>query len=343
VHFHTFAGKMKPHIFTGVLFWFFCAHAGAQLLPNFGGQRAGLSTLSFLKNDLNPGSVGRSGASIALEGDAYSSLTNPASLTGLSNTTIGLSHMLLGAGIQQTFGVAHFKLESEATWGLSVNSLNSGQMAVRTEFQPDGTGQYFSVSQAALSGHYAQKLSDMFSIGVQLKLVGESMATYSNLTAAVDLGFLYETDLKNLKFAVVIQNFGGNSSLNGEEIAVGFNRSAEIELRRYTLPTLFRMGLSFDAWQKDKHTLQVSGELNHPNDNAENIRLGVAYKYHNLLEVYTGYKIGVPGFSYPTFGFLYNATVGVNRVGIHYAVLPTNYLGTQHTFGLSFKINKDTR
>ena len=34
------------------------AIATPRLLPNYGGERAGLSTLSFLKNDMSPRSVG---------------------------------------------------------------------------------------------------------------------------------------------------------------------------------------------------------------------------------------------------------------------------------------------
>ena len=131
----------------------------AQILPNFGGQRAGLSTLSFLKNDLNPRSVGMSGASIANKVDAYCATSNPAALATLSENTLGLSHFLVGAGIQQSFLSYQHKLKNEATMGLSVNSLNSGDMLVRTEFQPDGTGQYFSMSQNAVKGTYATKLS----------------------------------------------------------------------------------------------------------------------------------------------------------------------------------------
>ena len=43
--------------------------ANAQLLPSYGGERAGASALSFLKNDLHVGSVGMAGAHVALVGN----------------------------------------------------------------------------------------------------------------------------------------------------------------------------------------------------------------------------------------------------------------------------------
>jgi len=317
--------------------------ASAQLLPNFGGQRAGLSTLSFLKNDLNPRSVGMSGASIANTHDAYSAITNPAALAKLEENSIGASHLLIGGGIQQSYLSYQHKLPSEATIGLSVNSLNSGDMMVRTEFQPDGTGQYFSMSQNAIKGNYSTKLSDMFSLGVAVTYIYETMQVYNNSTAAIDLGFLYQTDFKNLRFAVVVQNFGGSSSMSGSLLQVDYNRNGNPELARYSLPTVFKMGFALDAYEKDDHLIVGSMQLNNPNDNAENIRIGCEYRYAKLLSVQTGIKLSVKGQAYPSFGMGYRSKIGVHPLTINYGMNPTNWMGTQHEFGIQLNFNKMER
>lgn len=321
----------------------FLSRSQAQILPNFGGQRAGLSTLSFLKNDLNPRSTGLSGASVANEQDAYSANTNPAALAKLENNTLGLSHLMIGSGVQQSYLSYQHKLANEATIGLTVNSLNSGDMMVRTEFQPDGTGQYFSMSQNAITGNYATRLSDMFSLGIGLKYIFETMQTYKSNTASIDVGFLYQTDFKNLRFAVVVKNFGGSSSISGSDLQVDYNRDGEPELGRYSLPTVFKMGFAFDAYDKGNHKIVGSAQLNNPNDNSENIRLGVEYAYSTLLKVQTGYKISVKGQSYPTLGFQYKSKLRVHPLHLNYAINPTNWMGTQHIFGIQFSINKMER
>lgn len=315
----------------------------AQILPNFGGQRAGLSTLSFLKNDLSPRSSGMSGASIANKVDAYSAASNPAALANLTENSLGLSHLLVGAGIQQSFLSYQHKLKNEASIGLTVNSLNSGDMLVRTEFQPDGTGQFFNMSQNAVKATYATKLSKMFSLGVGLSYIYETMQTYNNSTAAIDLGFLYQTDFKNLRFAVVVQNFGGSSTISGSDIQVDYNRNGELELGRYSLPTVFKMGFAIDAYKKDKHLIVGSIQLNNPNDNAENIRIGAEYQYSELIQLQTGYKLSVKGQSYPSFGFGYKSKLGANPLHINYGMNPTNYMGTQHIFGIQLSFNKMER
>lgn len=319
------------------------AHVNAQILPNFGGQRAGLSTLSFLKNDLNPRSSGMSGASIANKVDAYSASSNPAALATLTENSLGISHLLVGAGIQQSFLSYNHQLKNDAFLGLTVNSLNSGDMMVRTEFQPDGTGQYFSMSQNAVKATYATRLSKMFSLGIGLSYIYETMQSYDNSTAAIDLGFLYQTDFKNLRFAVVVQNFGGSSAISGSSIQVDYNRNGELELGRYSLPTVFKMGFAIDAYKKDKHLIVGSLQLNNPNDNAENIRIGAEYQYSELIQIQTGYKLSVKGQSYPSLGIGYKSKLGVHPLHVNYAMNPTNYMGSQHIFGIQLSFNKMER
>lgn len=322
----------------------FAGFAGnAQLLPNFGGQRAGLSTLGFLKNDLNSRSAGMSGAGVALDGDYFSSSSNPAALTAIDATGFGAAHLLIGAGIHQSFLSVQGKLKSEATLGLTLNSLNSGAMPYRTEFQPEGTGNYFYVGQHAVGVNYAQKLSEQFNLGVTLKYVFEQMAEYRGQMLAFDVGFLYETDFKDMKFAVLVQNFGGNTAASGDAVAVDFNRDPDAGLSRYTVPTVFKMGFSFKAWETQGRHLLFAAELNNPNDNAENIRLGAEFAYRDLLQVQGGYKLSVRGQSLPTFGFRYKSRIGVHPIHFGYAVNPANLLGTQHLFTLQFTQNSSKR
>ena len=67
----------------------------AQLLPSYGGERAGQSAFPFLKNDLHVRSAGLAGASVALPGDAYALAQNPAGMASLKGTSVALSHLSL--------------------------------------------------------------------------------------------------------------------------------------------------------------------------------------------------------------------------------------------------------
>lgn len=320
--------------------------AEAQIIPNYGGERAGLSTLSFLKNDMSVRSAGIGGTSISLDGDAYSVISNPATLTNLKNTSYSLSHLFIGAGINQSYFSGIYPMKDKVSnLAFSINSLNSGAMEERTEFQPQGTGRKVYVTNTAVGLTYSRKLSELFSAGVTIKYIYEYMAGFTNHNATVDVAFLYETDLKDLQFAVMVQNFGGNSSLSNddEEIPVMFNRDAGVGLDASTVPTIFKLGASFKPWKTDDQSLLVAAQLNHPNDNTENYRIGVEYEYMEIFYARAGYKVNVRDQDYPTFGFSYRALLGSHPLYIDYAANPGNYIGIQHTFGLRFTLMNDER
>ena len=160
------------------LFALLCSFsATAQILPNYGGERAGLSALSFLKNDMSTRSLGLAGTSLALEGDAYSVMNNPAALTELKSTSYALSHLFLGGGVNQSFAAANIPMKDRtSTLSFSINALNSGDMEERTEFQPMGTGRQVSVANIAVGATYARQLSALFSAAVSVKYIYEGVA-----------------------------------------------------------------------------------------------------------------------------------------------------------------------
>lgn len=317
--------------------------AKAQLFPNLGGQRAGVSALSFLKNDMSPRSLGLGGASLAIDGDNYSIMNNPASLTDTKGWGFSSSNMVLGADINQTFFSVTKTDNNLQTFGLSINTLNAGAMEVRTELQPNGTGEYFYASDLAVGLTFSKMLSDNFTLGVTGKYIYEQLAQYHNHTAAVDLAFRYNTDYKDLKFAVMVQNFSSNSTIKGTFLPNAFNRDTVLSLDKYSVPTAFMMGFSLIPWKKDNQSLLFAMQLNHPNDNAENLRFGLEYNYMKLLFIRMGYKVNVKGQNLPNFGVGYRTRIGRHPLYVDYAVQPTNYFGFQHCFGLQFQLNNAER
>lgn len=316
--------------------------ASAQLLPNFGGERAGLSALAFLKNDLSPRSMALGGASVAMNGDAYSLWSNPAAATQLQNMSFSASNLMIGAGVNQSWASGIFPMKNKvSSLGFFVNALNSGEIEERTEFQPTGTGRTLYVTNIATGISYSRKLSSLFSLGVTLKYIYENIAGFTNHAGAVDVSFLYTTDYKDLQFAVMLQNFGNNSSVNGDEVAVSFNRTTGLNLDANTLPTTFSLGLSAVPWKAGDHSIRTAFQLNHPTDNAENFRFGGEYSFKQIIDFRLGYKISVLGQNYPTFGFGVRARLGGHPLYIDYATNPTNFLGWQHLFGLRFELNRN--
>lgn len=316
--------------------------ASAQVLPNLGGQRAGLATFSFLKNDMNPRSAALGGASVAVNTGGFATFSNPAYAADLKGMNVAYSSYLVGAGIHQGYLSVVYPNNNMTAIGLSVNFLTSGAMEVRTEFQPDGTGQEVQASTVGIGFTYSKRLSDMFTFGTTIRYINESLAEYKNNTFTIDLGLAYQTDWKDFSFAVMLQNFGGNSTLKGDYLEVDFNRSG-VPLESYVSASVFRLGFSVKPIKKEQYSISFEFELQHPSDNAENFRLGAEFEYMELFFFRAGYKLNVAGHSWPVFGAGVKTHIGVHSFKIDYAAVPTNNLGFQHSLGLSFTINNDKR
>ena len=171
------------------------------------------------------------------------------------------------------------------------------------------------------------------------------MGNFSANTAALDLGFLYRTDFKDLSFAVQVQNFGLNSVLKGEFPGENpfLNQTRNIE--DYPAPTVFQLGVSMIPWKSEdeKQSITTSLQLNHPNDNAENLRFGVEYAWREILFLRAGYKLNVIDQDLPTAGIGLRSRLGRHPLRLDYAFDPSDFQGVFHRVGLSFTVNKEKR
>ncbi len=316
----------------------------AQIFPELGAQRAGISALTFLNLDLSPRSAGLAGANICLSNDAFGTVLNPATLADLQGLNVAASHTFWAADIDYSL-LSVVKPTRAGVFGLSLTGLNSGPMPVRTTFQPGGTGEMFYAYYLGVGLSYSQRLTDQFAWGGTLRYVREQLAEFQANTAVVDLGFLYTTDFRDLTFAVAIKNFGGNSTLQGSVESDTTFSNKPLNLESYPAPTLFQLGLSIVPWKSLDGHQKLTGylQLNHPNDNAENIRLGAEYAYRNLLFVRAGYKINVKDQPFPTAGIGLRMRLGAFPFRFDYAFDQLQYLGTIHRVGIQLDFSSETR
>lgn len=315
----------------------------AQLFPNLGGQRAGISAGSFLKTDISPRSAAMSGAQIALAGDAYAGFWNPGAMAQVKSLSVAASSVLLPNGLSQSYAaVTAPTKDGDQAWNFSAMGLNAGEMKRRTEFMPQGTGETFYAGYVSAGAGYSRKLTDMFSFGLNLRYVGEYLENHQAHTAVADLGFLYTTDFKDLRFAVTLQNFGTDSRLRGTINTSGF-ADRSIVPDPYAMPAVFRMGISMMPVKKDNFSLLTILQVDHPGDNAANIRMGGEATFRKIFFLRLGWKINVKDQWIPTAGIGLKSRVGKHPLLIDYALDPHQRLGMIQRLGLSFTLNRETR
>lgn len=307
------------------------SESNAQLFPTLGGQRAGISSLQFLKIGVGGRATAMADAFIAVADDASALYWNPAGLVFAKQNEVMFSHNAWVADISQEFLGGFYKLSGSDVIGLSLTSLHMDNMPVTDEFNPFGNGQNFAFGDIAFTLTYSRKMTEQFSIGASVRYVEETLDRLKMRGMMIDLGTLYWTGLGTSRFAVAITNFGNELAPDGEVTLWGGKKASEWQ--SFSPPTMFRIGFAFEPWQTEQNRITTSIQLNHPNDNSENISLGGEYSYANILALRAGYKINVDEQTF-TAGAGVNLSLGIGKVSVDYGFARFSNLGSVHRFSV---------
>ena len=281
-------------------------------------------------------------AYIAVANDVSAIYWNPAGLTNGSSDQAIFSHAAWLVDVQHEFAAASFHLDANNVVGVSFISLHTDPMQITTEYQPTGTGNYFNYADIAVGATFARKMTDQFSFGATVKYVRETIAELHTDAILVDLGTFYYMGLGSSRFSVVVSNFGNNvkpqgSAVNGKGVTV-------TSFQDFSPPTMFRLGYAFEPWKEDLHRITASVQLNHPNDNAENVRVGAEYEFNDLLFLRVGVKRTI-GESFLgkaastaedlSFGAGVKLSLGLTTANVDYAFTNFNDLGSVNRISLA--------
>ena len=304
----------------------------AQLFPLLGGQRAGISSLQFLKIGAGARSAAMADAFVAVADDATALMHNPAGLVQFQENQVHFSHTSWLVDLQHEYAGAVIRLSGFDAVGVSFTALHTADMEITTETQPFGTGRYFSYGDMALGLSYARALTTQFSFGATLRYVEETIDVLKTRAVMLDLGTFYRTGLGSTRFSVVVSNFGGNVSPAGTVTRQG--QAPVSSFQEFSPPTLFKIGFAFEPYEDELHRITTSIQLNHPNDNSENVALGAEYAWNSLFFVRAGYKFNVDEEGL-TAGAGIAAPVGIGRARFDYAFAQFAHLNSVHRVSLT--------
>jgi long-subunit fatty acid transport protein len=314
-----------------ILFFITNSVTEAQLFPILGGQRAGISTAQFLKIGVGGRAAALGESFVAISDDASALYWNPAGLAQFSENQVIFSHNIWLVDINHDFLGAVYHLDADNSFGVSITSLSMDKMPVTTEFAPFGNGEFFTFSDIALSVSYARRMTEQFSFGGTVKYIEETLDKLKMRGVMMDIGTYYRTGLGSTRFAVAVSNFGAELAPDGEVVLIGNRKKSEWQ--SFAPPTMFRIGFALEPYQDDQHKLTTSIQLNHPNDNSENVSLGVEYSWSKMLYLRGGYKINVDEQDY-SFGAGINVPISIAQFSFDYAYANFERLGSAHRFSI---------
>jgi Type IX secretion system protein PorV len=175
-------------------------------------------------------------------------------------TEINVSHMryLVGAGMNMNAAGFAQKLGKggNSAFGVSLTSVDFGDIPVTTETTPEGSGGTFSPSFFTFGVSYAKTFGDKVSVGTTVKFINEAITNASARGFAIDAGVQYVAGTDDrFKLGVSLRNIGSRMRYSGEGLTQAlpapnptnsfshtyYQRSSEFEM-----PSQLIIGLSND-------------------------------------------------------------------------------------------------
>ena len=307
----------------------------AQLFPDLGGQRTGISSAQFLKIGIGSRALGMGASYVAVANDAEALYWNPAGISQFSKPALFFSHTEWLVDVKLEYAGAVYHLNSVNSIGAAITFLHTDEMKETTVFQPFGTGRYFNFSDFLIALSYARNMTEKFSFGLSVKFMQENLAELTMRSVLFDLGTYYKTGWKSIRFAVAVSNFGADMKPTGtiEDTNLN-NENVEISsFQSFSPPTVFRIGVAWEILDNDQHKVTNSVQLNHPNDNRENINLGLEYWWNDLFALRGGYVTARTEEDF-SVGFGIHAPITMADFRLDYAFSNFRRLGNVNRFSL---------
>jgi len=264
-------------------------------------NKTGTTIGQFLKIEPSSRIAAMGNAGVSLYGGATVGFYNPASLGRLTHADLEFTYNKWIADILYNYAIVAFNIENFGTISLQVTSLNSGEIDVRTVEQPLGTGERYTVSNLAFGLSYGLMLTEKVSVGFTISYINESI-WHSNLNAfSVNVGVQYEIAGTGAILGASVSNFGPRASFDGRDLFVNYdfdpkkfgdNDQVPAQLRTdlFSLPTIFRVGVSYPMRFTEDYNLTVAVDAIHPNDNNESVNIGGELNLLKNFSIRGGYR-----------------------------------------------------
>jgi opacity protein-like surface antigen len=225
---------------------------------------------------------------------------NVAGLSRINKTELVIGHALYLQGTDirmNAFGIS--QKTGKGAFGLSLMSLDFGDIRVTTTDQPEGTGATFSPNFFHLGLAYAHTFENKVSVGILFRAISETTADVSAFGFALDAGVQYVTGPQdNFKFGISLRNIGSRMSFGGEGLAVqapasnsgGYELTFSQRPAGFELPSLLNIGLSYDFLFGTTSRLTAVGNFTANSFSQDQVGGGLEYSLKDLFMLRAGYR-----------------------------------------------------
>lgn len=227
---------------------------------------------------------------------------NVAGLARINKTQLQLGHTryLVGSDVNiNALGFAQ-RVGKGGAFGVSLMSLDMGDLDLTTTDTPEGSGATFSPSFFNMGLSYSQVFVNHVSVGITVKFVNESISNAGASAIALDAGVQYVTGANdNFKFGISLRNIGSKMRFTGEGLSkpnnstnptfeypiTYYQRSAT-----YELPSQLNIGASYDWLLGKTNRLTLVGNFCSNAFSRDQVGAGLEFALGKMFSLRVGYK-----------------------------------------------------
>lgn len=243
------------------------------------------------------------------------------------------------------------KLGKNGAFGISIMSVDFGEIDVTTTAQPEGTGSTYSPSFFNIGLGYSYMYENKISVGILVRGVSEALSDINAFGFAIDAGVQYVAgERDNFRLGISLRNVGSAMNFEGEGLAFqttsesGHIIKASQRSERFELPSLLNMGVSYDFYI-DEIVLRGLANFTSNAFSRDQIGAGLEVMVNDMITLRGAYKLEVgdtgsiqdnlyTGVSAGASVELPFSKEGKSRIGLDYAYRATNPFRGSHNFSV---------
>lgn len=314
-------------------------------------SKTGTTAAEFLNIPVGARAAGLGGAIVASANDASAMTWNPAAITKIEGFELMVDHAQWFADLRHSYLGVVMPAGNTGTFGINITALTMDDMEETTYDMPDGTGRTFGAYMYAAGFSYARNLLDVFSMGINIKYVNETIWNTSATGVAIDIGTLYETPLEGLVFGVSVTNFGSKMRMLGDDLQIeadpdrassgNWNPASWLQTSQFDMPLQLRASLKYDYFYEDFLRVTPMVEGNSPSNNFQSVSFGLELGFlDDLFQIRGGIpEVGLPEedriIRFAAGAGVNYAVAGVAGLSVNYAYQQYQYLGGTNRVSLN--------
>lgn len=246
-------------------------------------SKAGTAAGEFLRIPVGARSAGM-GAYAANINDPSAMILNPSGLADLNSNEVLVEVTPWFLDMTHTFFGAAMKTKNGGAVGVHVLAFDYGEFEETTAEAQGLTGRTFGAYSVSFGVSYAQYLIPQFTIGGTAKVVYEQIANSSASAIAFDVGTMYDTPFYGIRFGVSITNIGSKLQMMGNDLIISsdpdesqsgnYEPDALLATQGFDLPLMLKVGLSWDAVDRENIRVTLNADGNSPSNNTQSVSFG---------------------------------------------------------------------